>query len=107
MAAQPNCNISYRQMHNYVTMRTRCSNFVFESPGLCTHHLLQAAGHIEPAALHYMDLAALSMIRGTCVSVTALRSNVYKGRCAIDSWESVLDDALASCAATLDIVPAP
>lgn len=60
-----------------------------------------------------MDLAALSMMRGSFVNATNLRSDVYTSRCAIDSWEKVriLSDALVSYVvvytAMVDIEPAP
>lgn len=50
-----------------------------------------------------MDLAALTVMRDCHVNLTALRSNVYKGRCKVGDWESVLDDALGSSLHKLDI----
>lgn len=60
-------------------------------------------GGVEPKALRYMDLASLTVMRSEHCNLCGLRTNVYKGRCDLGDWESVLDDALSASLSKLDI----
>eukprot|EP00892_Ulva_mutabilis_P000515 jgi/Ulvmu1/10464/UM064_0001.1 len=64
----------------------------------------EAAGTIEPPALHYMDLAALAIMRAGHVSVTSLRANVYRGRCQAGDWKDMLTQALDAGLASVDVM---
>lgn len=51
---------------------------------------------MEPRALCYMDLAALSMLRGRHVLRGALTAKVAKARTGLGDWEAVMADAEAA-----------
>lgn len=74
-----------------------------EKVGDLSGMFVQASGQIDPKAMHYMDLVALSVMRGRHVNPRALRANVYKGRCQVSDWETVMADALAHGLNVLDI----